>query len=142
MHLAIWRKKKFTFENANFFTFYSNGPKNYVAWVFFFYKYGKFWSISPEQKVELKSLFSEEWRLSIEKITNVIALVTLAKEVPLSITFSSVNPSGISFLWLANCIIWDNCQVIFFSNGIWGWTSTLRLNRCTRLLAVFYLIKK
>ena len=57
------KKKKFTFENANFFTFYSNGPKNYVAWVFFFYKYGKFWSISPEQKVDFKPLFSEEYQV-------------------------------------------------------------------------------
>ena len=27
-------------------------------------------------------------------------------------------------------------------NMLWGWTSTLRLNRRTCLLAVFYLIKK
>ena len=31
-----------------------------TLWVFLFYKYGKFWSISPEQKVELKPFFSEE----------------------------------------------------------------------------------
>jgi len=28
-----------------------------TTWVFFFYKYGKFWSISPEQKIELKPFF-------------------------------------------------------------------------------------
>ena len=32
-----------------------------TTWVFFFYRYGKFWSIFPEQKVKLKPLFSEEW---------------------------------------------------------------------------------
>ena len=32
-----------------------------TTWVFFFYNYGKFWSVSPEQKAELKPLFSEEW---------------------------------------------------------------------------------
>ena len=31
-----------------------------TTWVFFFYKYGKFWSIPQEQKVDLKPLFSEE----------------------------------------------------------------------------------
>ena len=31
-----------------------------IAWVFFFYKYGKFWWVLLEQKVELKPLFSEE----------------------------------------------------------------------------------
>ena len=30
--------------------------------VFLFYKYGKFWSVLPKQKVEHKPLFSEEWR--------------------------------------------------------------------------------
>ena len=32
-----------------------------TMWVFFFYKYGKFWSILPDKKVDLKPLFSEEW---------------------------------------------------------------------------------
>ena len=31
-----------------------------TMWVFFFYKYGKFWSILPDKKVDLKPLFSEE----------------------------------------------------------------------------------
>ena len=30
------------------------------AWIFFFYKYSKFWSISSNKKVDLKPLFSEE----------------------------------------------------------------------------------
>ena len=34
-------------------------PKWKTTWVFFFYKYGKFWSISPDKKVYL--FFSEEW---------------------------------------------------------------------------------
>ena len=63
--LGNFKQKKFTFQNANFFTFYSNGPKNYVAWVFFLYKYGKFWSLSLEQKVELKPLFYEECHRNI-----------------------------------------------------------------------------
>ena len=29
--------------------------------VFFFNKYGKFWSILPDKKVDLKPLFSKEW---------------------------------------------------------------------------------
>ena len=32
-----------------------------TIWVFFFYKYGKFWSILRDKKVDLKPLFSEEW---------------------------------------------------------------------------------
>ena len=32
-----------------------------TMWVFFFYKYGKFWSVLPDKKVDLKTLFSEEW---------------------------------------------------------------------------------
>ena len=31
-----------------------------TMWVFFFYKYGKFWSILPDKKVDLKPLFSDE----------------------------------------------------------------------------------
>ena len=38
-----------------------NEKQKKTTWVFFFYKYGKFWSISWEQKVELKPLFSLEW---------------------------------------------------------------------------------
>ena len=34
--------------------------KKTTTWVFFFYKYGKFWSIPQEQKVDLKPLFSEK----------------------------------------------------------------------------------
>ena len=30
------------------------------TWVFFFYKYSKFWSVSPDKKVDLKPFFSEE----------------------------------------------------------------------------------
>ena len=35
--------------------------KQKTMWVFFFYKYGKFWSILRDKKVDLKPLFSEEW---------------------------------------------------------------------------------
>ena len=31
-----------------------------TKWVFFFYKYSKFWSVLPDKKVDLKPLFSEE----------------------------------------------------------------------------------
>ena len=31
-----------------------------TTWVFFFYKYGKFWSVLSDKKVDLKPLFSEE----------------------------------------------------------------------------------
>ena len=31
-----------------------------TTWVFFFYKYGKFWSVLLDKKVDLKPLFSEE----------------------------------------------------------------------------------
>ena len=36
-----------------------------TTWIFFFYKYGKFWSISPEQKVERKPLLSEEYKYTL-----------------------------------------------------------------------------
>ena len=32
-----------------------------IAYVFFFYEYGKFWSISLDKNVDLNPLFSEEW---------------------------------------------------------------------------------
>ena len=38
-----------------------NEKQKKTTWVFFFYKYGKFWSVSPDKKVDLKTLFSEEW---------------------------------------------------------------------------------
>ena len=38
-----------------------NEKQKKTTLVFFFYKYGKFWSISPDKKVDLKPLFSEEW---------------------------------------------------------------------------------
>ena len=38
-----------------------NGKQKKTAWVIFFYKYGKFWSILTDKKVDLKPLFSEEW---------------------------------------------------------------------------------
>ena len=31
-----------------------------TMWVFFFYKYDKFWSVLRDKKVDLKPLFSEE----------------------------------------------------------------------------------
>ena len=37
-----------------------NEKQKKTTWVFFFYKYGKFWSIFPDKKVDLKTLFSEE----------------------------------------------------------------------------------
>ena len=38
-----------------------NEKQKKTMWVFFFYKYGKFWSVSLDKKVDLKPLFSEEW---------------------------------------------------------------------------------
>ena len=49
-------------------------------WVFFFYKYGKFWSILPDKKVDLKPLFSEECLTKHDKVfsKNCNAKVSLA----------------------------------------------------------------
>ena len=38
-----------------------NEKRKKTAWVFLYIQYGKFWSVSPEQKIERKPLFSEEW---------------------------------------------------------------------------------
>ena len=38
-----------------------NEKQKKTTWVFFFYKYTKFWSILPDKKVDLKPHFSEEW---------------------------------------------------------------------------------
>ena len=37
-----------------------NEKKERNMWVFFFHKYGEFWSVLPEQKVEHEPLFSED----------------------------------------------------------------------------------
>ena len=37
-----------------------NEKQKKTTWVFFYYKYGKFWSVLPDKKVDLKPLFSEE----------------------------------------------------------------------------------
>ena len=37
-----------------------NEKQKKTTWVFFFDKYSKFWSISPDKKVDLKPLFSKE----------------------------------------------------------------------------------
>ena len=37
-----------------------NEKQKITMWVFFFYKYGKFWSISLDKKVDLRPLFPEE----------------------------------------------------------------------------------
>ena len=37
-----------------------NEKQKKTTWVFFIYKYGKFWRVLPEQKVDLKPLFSKE----------------------------------------------------------------------------------
>ena len=40
-----------------------NEKQKKTTWVFFFYKYSKIWSVSPDKKVDLKPIFSEEWAL-------------------------------------------------------------------------------
>ena len=35
--------------------------KKLLTWVFFFYKYGRFWSVSPDKTIDLKPLFF--WRV-------------------------------------------------------------------------------
>ena len=37
-----------------------NEKQKKTTWVFFFYDYSKFSSVSPDKKVDLKPLFSEE----------------------------------------------------------------------------------
>ena len=65
--LSFWMKPLYVnlFANSSFFRCSFGATLNLkmkkTMLVFFFYKYGKFWSILLEQKVERKPLFSEEW---------------------------------------------------------------------------------
>ena len=51
--------------------------KKLCTWVFFFYKYGKIWSVPLEQKFDLEPLFSEEWSAKSIQISSTKPLVTL-----------------------------------------------------------------
>ena len=98
--------------------------KKLHAWVSFIYKYGKFWSLSPEQKVEVKPLFSEEWLgilytklLYLNLIGNALQChqCDSSKDVKCILSFHSNSNDNMDFL--KDCPDdgknYTNCRIIY-----------------------------
>ena len=85
------------------------------TWVFLYIKYGKFWRVSLEQKVEHKPPFSEEWSIFI--INNSIKIQN--KSHTSSESFLQV----ICYIWKNDNFLegkWQKCWKCYYQSYLWA----------------------
>ena len=98
------------------------------TWVFFFHKYGKFWSILGGQKVERKTLFFEVWTF-IKCNFSRQALYTMSKSIqnenpklqPNLSAFEVIvhPPNKAKYVWFFIALIF-NFGALFASITVWA----------------------